>query len=90
MTQRVAGKYCWAIRLLPLRTDNKVQSQQSESRERCSTAAKHNKKKTLFMSALQAEARHASRMQSLRTLAQLLVAAVAAVASALTIVSLWK
>lgn len=90
MTQRVAGKYCWAIRLLPLRTDNAMQSQQSESRERCSTAAKHNKKKTLFMSALQAEARHASRMQSLRTLAQLLVAAVAAVASALTIVSLWK
>ena len=89
MTQRVAGKYCWAIRLLPLRTDN-PQSQQSESRERCSSAAKHNKQKTLFMSALQAEARHANRMQSLRTLAQLLVAAVAAVASALTIVSLWK
>ena len=88
MTQRVAGKYCWAIRLLPLLTE--TQSQQSESMERCSTAAKHNKKKTLFMSALQAEARHASRMQSLRTLAQLLVAAVAAVASALTIVSLWK
>jgi hypothetical protein len=42
------------------------------------------------MSALQAEARHANRMQSLRNLAQLLVAAVAAVASALIIVSLWK
>jgi hypothetical protein len=63
-----AGSYRWAIRLVPLARS----SMQPESSARRSSGAKRNNV-PLFMGALRAEARHASRVRSLRTVAQLLV-----------------